>query len=102
MFVQVFAVAMLILGGAAVSAESGQGNERAVDRRGFEAAPAQGRKDGPARGKAVKDNPGKGQGLKDQAVAVPDSGSTLILLSLAIGGALLLQGWMSRRTQPNG
>jgi VPDSG-CTERM motif len=85
--VGVFALAVLLFGGAAVSAESGQGNERAVERRGFETPPGQGVKD---------------KALKDQAVPVPDSGSTLTLLSLAIGGALLLRGWTSRRTQPNG
>ena len=99
--VGVFAVAMLILGGAAVSAESGQGNERAVERRGFETPPGQARKDAPG-DKAVKEKAVKDKALKDQAVPVPDSGSTLTLLSLAIGGALLLRGWTSRRTQPNG
>jgi hypothetical protein len=106
-FVGVFAVAVLIFGDAAVSAKSGEGNERPVERRGFEASPGQARKDAAVRDEAVKDkpvkdNPGKGKGLKDQAVPVPDSGSTLTLLSLAIGGALLLRGWTSRRTQPNG
>jgi VPDSG-CTERM motif len=105
--VGVFAVAMIIFGGGAVSADGAQGNQRAMERRGFETPPGQARKDAPVRDKAVKDkpvkdNPGKGKGLKDQAVSVPDSGSTLTLLSLAIGGALLLRGWSSRRTQPNG
>jgi hypothetical protein len=103
--VGVFAVAMMICGGGGVSAEAVQGNQRAEEPRGFETPPGQARKDALARDKAVKDkpvkDPGKGKGLKDKAVAVPDSGSTLTLLSLAIGGALLLHGWTARRTQPN-
>ena len=37
--VGVFAVAMIIFAGGGVSAEAGQGNERAVERRGFETPP---------------------------------------------------------------
>ena len=72
---RMLAVAIIILGG--VVATAAQGSDRAKERRGF-------------------DTP---RGLEQKAVPVPDTGSTLTLLSLALGGGLLVRGWASRRNQ---
>lgn len=73
-----FAVLMIMFGG--IVAVSAQGSERARERRGFDAPP----------------------GLERKAVPVPDTGSTLTLLSLALGSGLLLRGWASRRSERSG
>jgi hypothetical protein len=70
-----FAVALIMLVG--VVAASAQGNDRARERRGFDTAP----------------------GVEGKVFSVPDTGSTLTLLSLALGGGVLVRGWVSRRNQ---
>ena len=70
---RMFVVVMIILGG--VVAASAQGSDRARERRGFDTPP----------------------GLESKPVPVPDTGSTLTLLSLALGGGFLVRSWVSRR-----
>ena len=72
---RMFVVVMIMLGGVIVA--SAQGSDRAKERRGFETPP----------------------GLESTPVSVPDTGSTLTLLSLALGGGFLVRGWVSRRNQ---
>jgi hypothetical protein len=70
-----FVVMIIMLGSVIVA--SAQGSDRARERRGFETPPR----------------------MESKPVPVPDTGSTLTLLSIALGGGFLVRGWVSRSNQ---